>query len=274
MLDLKTVKIGFIGYGNMAGATGKGLMASGAVRPEQIYAAAKNYDKLKAKAAAQGIHPCETAEEVCRICDVVFIGVKPHMIREVMAPVKDILKGKPVISLAANTYCHDLTEIMPKVHCVATAPNTPVSVCEGIFICEEENTLTGEEKIFVQNMLERLGTFMWLDKDHMDIAGVIAGCAPAFVSMFMEALGDAGCKHGLNRSAGYKLIAQMLAGTGKMALSSEDHPGQMKDAVCSPSGTTIVGVSALEKNGFRFAVIDAVDQIEDKMRENRRAKAK
>ena len=186
------------------------------------------------------------------------------MVEEILAPLSDALKGKIVISLAAGLYCDTLSKIIPQAHCVATAPNTPVSVCEGIFICEEENTLTEEEKSFVQELLENLGLFLWLDKDHMEIAGVIAGCSPAFVSMFMEALGDAGCKHGLTRSVVYKLIAQMLAGTGKMALKSGDHPGQMKDAVCSPGGLTIAGVAALEKNGFRFAVIDAIDQIQNK----------
>lgn len=265
MLDMNSVKIGFIGYGNMAGATAAGLMQSKAVKPTQIYACAKNYEKLCGKAAAEGINPCESALEVADACDVIFIGVKPYMVHVVMAPLKDALAGKIVISLAANTYCAALKEIMPASHLVATAPNTPVSVCEGIFICEEDNTLTPEEKNFVHELLENVGLVLWMDQEHMGIGGVIAGCSPAFVAMFMEALGDAGCKHGLTRSVVYPLIAQMLTGTGKMALKSGDHPGQMKDAVCSPAGTTIVGVSTLEKNGFRHAVIDAVDQIENKI---------
>lgn len=265
MLTMNTAKIGFIGYGNMAGAVGRGLVLSGAVAPEQIYACAKDYEKLCGKAEAEGIHACRTSLEVSEICDVIFIGVKPYMVEDVMTPLANALKGKIVISLAANLYCDTLNKIMPQAHCVATAPNTPVSVCEGIFICEDENTLTEDEKNFVQQLLENLGLFLWLDKDHMGIAGVIAGCSPAFVSMFMEALGDAGCRHGLTRPVVYKLIAQMLAGTGKMALKSGDHPGQMKDAVCSPGGTTIAGVAALEKNGFRFAVIDAIDQVQNKV---------
>lgn len=266
MLDTSTLKIGFIGYGNMAGATSRGLILSGAVKPSQIYACARDYEKLCRKALADGVNPCKDARALAEICDVIFIGVKPYMVKDVMMPLRDLLKGKVVISLAANKYCDELTEIMPEAHVVATAPNTPVSVCEGIFICEEENTLTEEEKIFAEKLLSNLGAFLWMDKEHMGIGGVIAGCAPAFTAMFMEALGDAGCKHGLTRPAVYKIAAQMLAGTGKMALKSQDHPGQMKDAVCSPSGTTIVGVSALEKNGFRFAVIDAVDQIQNKIK--------
>lgn len=266
MLDMNSVKIGFIGYGNMAGATGEGLMLSGAVKPEQIYACAKNYDKLCKKAAAQGIHACETSQEVVEACDIVFIGVKPYMVEDVMEPLKDVLGDKIVVSLAANRYYDDLEPVMPGAHIVATAPNTPVSVCEGIFILEDKHGLTEEQTVFVEELLKNVGLVMWMDKEHMGIGGVVIGCTPAFVALFMEALGDAGCKHGLTRPVVYSLIAQMLTGTGKMALKSGKHPGQMKDAVCSPGGTTIVGISALEKNGFRYAVIDAVDQIQKKVK--------
>ena len=126
MLNTNTVKIGFIGYGNMAGATAAGLMLSGAVKPEQIYTCARDYHKLCKKAAAAGIHPCETSLETAQACDVVFIGVKPYMVDSVMAPLKDALHGKIIISLAANTYHDALEEILPASHHVATAPNTPV----------------------------------------------------------------------------------------------------------------------------------------------------
>lgn len=266
MLDMDSVKIGFIGYGNMAGAASSGLMLSGAVSPDRIYACARNYDKLCARTSAEGTHACRTSQEVVEACDVIFIGVKPYLVRDVMTPLKNSLKNKIIISLAANTLHSVLEEIIPGSHHVATAPNTPVSVCEGIFICEEDNTLTPDEKSFVEELLKNLGLVLWMDKDHIGMAGVLAGCTPAFVAMFIEALGDAGCRHGLTRSTSYSLAAQMLTGTGKMAIESGNHPGQMKDAVCSPGGTTIVGVSALEKNGFRYAVIDAIDQIDNKIK--------
>ena len=266
MLNLDTVKIGFIGYGNMSGATARGLIHSGAIRPDQIYASAKNYDKLCQKACEDGIHPCRTSQELAEHCDVIFIGVKPYLVEEVMSPLNDTIKGKLIISLATNLFNEDLERIMPGSHHLYTAPNTPVSVCEGIFILQEENTLTDEQKIFTEQLLQNLGLVVWMDQAHIGLGGVIAGCTPAFTSMYIEALGDAACKHGLPRKTAYSLIAQMLVGTGKMALASGDHPGQMKDAVCSPGGTTIVGVSALEQNGFRFALIDAIDQIEQKIK--------
>lgn len=266
MLNLETVKLGFIGYGNMAGATARGLIKSGAIKPEQIYASAKNYDKLCQKAASDGINPCETSLDLVEKCDVIFIGVKPYMVEEVMSPLRDSLKDKMIISLAANVFDDALEAIMPGTHHLFTAPNTPVSVCEGIFILQEENTLTEEEKEFAVALLENLGLVLWMDQEHIGLGAIIAGCTPAFTAMYIEALGDAACRHGLTRPVAYSIISQMLVGTGKMALESGDHPGQMKDAVCSPGGTTIAGVAALEKNGFRFAVIDAIDQVENKIK--------
>lgn len=266
MLHLDTVKIGFIGYGNMSGATARGLIRSGAIRADQIYACAKNYEKLCDKAAKDGIHPCQTSLEVVETCDVIFIGVKPYMVADVMGPLTDALKDKMVVSLAANVFDDALEEIMPGTHHLFTAPNTPVSVCEGIFILQEENTLTEEQKAFAVKLLENLGLVLWMDQEHIGLGAIIAGCTPAFTAMYMEALGDAACRHGLTRPVAYSVIAQMLIGTGKMALESGDHPGQMKDAVCSPGGTTIAGVAALEKNAFRFAVIDAIDQVQNKIK--------
>ena len=265
MYNMNTVKIGFIGYGNMSGATAKGLMASGAIRPDQIYACARNYDRLSKKAESQGIHACKSTEDVVEACDLIFIGVKPHMVKDVMTPLRDKLEGKTIVSLAANVFNDALEEIMPGAHHLFSAPNTPVSVCEGIFILQEENTLSDEEKDFVVELLENISLVLWMDKDHIGLGSVIAGCTPAFTAMYIEALGDAACRHGLSRSDAYSIISQMLVGTGKMALASGEHPGQMKDAVCSPGGLTIVGVNALEKNGFRFAVIDSIDQIENKI---------
>lgn len=265
MLELKKVRVGFVGYGNMSGAVAIGLMRAGAVEPSQIYACAGNYENLCIKTTSQGINSCRNASEVVDACDIIFIGVKPHMVEPVMAPLADRLEGKVVISMATNMFDHELERIMPGAHHLFTAPNTPVSVCEGIFILQKENTLTDPERNFVVELLEKISLVLWMDESHIGLGSIIAGCTPAFTSMYIEALGDAACRHGLGRSDAYKIIAQMLVGTGKMSLESGDHPGQMKDAVCSPGGTTIVGVNTLEKNGFRFAVIDAIDQIENKI---------
>lgn len=264
MLNFDNIKIGFVGYGNMASAIAKGLVASGALQPAQLYASARDYDKLCRNAAELGIQPCKDSSSLADVCDVIFIGVKPYQIKDVVAPLADKLENKIIISMAAGIYHEDLESFMPGSHHLATVPNTPVSVCEGVFVCEEEHTLDIEEAAFVQKLLETISIVRFVDRAHMNIASTISGCGPAFASMFIEALGDAGCKHGLTRDTAYALAAQMLAGTGKMAVTSGKHPGQLKDAVCSPGGTTIVGVSTLEQHSFRYAVIDAIDQIQKK----------
>ena len=264
MLNINTIKIGFIGYGNMASAIAKGLVRSGAVQPDQLFAAARDYDKLCRNAAELGIQPCKDTSVLADLCDILFIAVKPYQVEGVLTPLADRLENKIIISVAAGIYHEDLERILPGSHHLATVPNTPVSVCEGVFVCEAEHSLTADETILVRELLEAISVVRFVDRDHMNIASTISGCGPAFASMFIEALGDAGCKHGLTRDTAYALAAQMLAGTGKMAIESEKHPGQLKDAVCSPGGTTIVGVSALEQHGFRYAVIDAIDQIQKK----------
>lgn len=264
MLNFNNIKIGFIGYGNMATAIAKGLIQSSAVQPDQLFATARDYDKLCRNAAELGICPCEDTSSLADVCDILFIAVKPYQIECVMAPLAGKLENKIIVSVAAGIYHEDLASIMPGSHHIATVPNTPVSVCEGIFVCEETHSLTAQEGAFVKELLEKVGIVLFVDTAHMNIASTISGCSPAFASIFIEALGDAGCKHGLTRDTAYALAAQMLAGTGKMAMISKKHPGQLKDAVCSPGGTTIVGVSALEQHGFRYALIDAIDQIQKK----------
>ena len=101
-----------------------------------------------------------------------------------------------------------------------------------------------------------------VDTKHFSIAGTIAGCTPAFTAMYLEALGDAGVKYGLTRTQSYRLAAKMIEGTGALYLSEAKHPGELKDAVCSPGGTTIKGVASLEKDGFRGVIINAIDAIE------------
>ena len=115
----------------------------------------------------------------------------------------------------------------------------------------------------VNKIFKHLGSVEIVNKQQMDIATIIAGCAPAFVAMFIEALGDAGCRFGLDRQTSYRLAAKMMEGTGKMAHTTNKHPGQLKDAVCSPNGSTIKGVCELEEEGFRGAIIEAVAEIMD-----------
>lgn len=256
------VKVGFIGFGNMAQAMAKGLLRKQALCPEQIYVCAKNWEKLRKNAEDMGIHPCRNAKEVAEQADFVVVAVKPYLVEEVLGSIKEELKTKVVVSVAAGCLFEKYEEILaPGTHHISTLPNTPVSVGEGIIVCEKTHSLTEKEFQVFEQIFESIGLVELVDTKQFGIAGVISGCGPAFAAMFMEALGDAGVLHGLPRELSYKLASQMIAGTGALQRATRQHPAAMKDSVCSPGGTTIVGVSALERNGFRSAVIEAVDEI-------------
>lgn len=258
-----TMKIGFIGYGNMAQAIAKGLITSGKMQADQIYACAAHYDKLCDNAKKAGIHPMETALEVVQQSDIVVLAVKPYLIETVVEPIKAYLAGKMVVSIAAGFNFEKYEAIFEAgTHHISTIPNTPVAVQEGIFVCEDNNSLTEEELAVFKDIFGAIALIEMVDSKHLSIAGTLSGCTPAFTAMYMEALADAGVKHGLTRPCAYRLAAQMITGTGKLYLENKEHPGQMKDAVCSPGGTTIKGVASLEKNAFRGSVIEAIDAIE------------
>lgn len=263
MLDAKNVKIGFIGFGNMAQAMAAGLLLRQAVQPGQLYACAKNWEKLRGNTEPRGMHPCRDAAELVNSCDLVVVAVKPYLVADVLAPVKEQLAGKIVVSVAAGKPFAAYEEILaPGTHHLSTVPNTPISVGEGVIACESRHSLSEEEWALFCDIFGKAALIVPVDTAQLSIAGTLAGCGPAFAAMFIEALADGAVKQGLPRALAYQLASQMVVGTGKLQLATGAHPGAMKDAVCSPGGTTIVGVAALERRGFRGAVIDAIDEIE------------
>ena len=263
MLDAKNVKIGFIGFGNMAQALAAGLLLRQAVQPGQLYACAKNWEKLRGNTEPRGMHPCRDAAELVNSCDLVVVAVKPYLVADVLAPVKEQLAGKIVVSVAAGKPFAAYEEILaPGTHHLSTVPNTPISVGEGVIACESRHSLSEEEWALFCDIFGKAALVVPVDTAQLSIAGTLAGCGPAFAAMFIEALADGAVKQGLPRALAYQLASQMVVGTGKLQLATGAHPGAMKDAVCSPGGTTIVGVAALERRGFRGAVIDAIDEIE------------
>lgn len=258
------MKIGFIGFGNMAQAMAEGFLMTKAAEPDELYACAKNWDKLVKNAEKYGIHPCKDAKETASQSELVIVAVKPYLVEEVLAPIRETLKGKIIVSVAVNFPFEKYEELIPGTHHLSTLPNTPVAVGEGIILCEQQHSLTEEEFAKVKALFSKIALVETVESKHLGIAGTVSGCGPAFAAMFIEALSDAAVLHGLPRALSYELASQMMVGTGKLQLATGRHPGAVKDAVCSPGGTTIVGVAALERKGFRTAVIDAIDAIERK----------
>lgn len=260
------LKIGFLGFGNMAQAIAKGWIRSGEIHPEQLYASARDQDKLKENTDHLGIQAIESNEGLIEATDLIIVAVKPYQIMDIFEPLKEKLSGKILVSLAVNILCDDFsTYLLDGTQHLSTLPNTPIAIQKGIVLFEDKHTLTSDNFKLVQELFELVSHVEVIPTEQMPIAGLISGSAPAFVDLFIEALGDAGVKHGLNRKAAYRLASKMISGAGELQLETGMHPGELKDEITSPGGTTIKGIASLEKNNFRGSVIDAVDAVlEDK----------
>ena len=261
-MGVTDVKIGFIGFGNMASAMADGWLASSQVSPEQLYACAGHYDKLLERTAPRGMHACLNATELVGKVDLVVVAIKPYLIEGVLGPIANQLADVPFISVAAGWDCAAYEKLLPGTRHVSTIPNTPVSIDEGVIACERVTTLSAAEHELASDLLDLLGTVVEVETRLLSVAGTVGGCGPAFIAMVIEALGDAAVKHGIPRATAYEMVSQMVAGTAKLQLKTGAHPGAMKDAVCSPGGTTIKGVAELEACGLRSAFIRAIDAIE------------
>ncbi len=252
-------KLAFIGLGNMGRAICSGLIAGGAVAAEDVRGYAPHWDRLEAYARETGIAPCRSAQEAVEGADTVLIAVKPYVIEGVLAELRDALKGKALISVALGYDFARLRALVDESTRVQfVMPNTPAMVGAGVMLFEQASSLLPQERTEIMARFESLGVVEELPTHLMGIGGSVSGCGPAFCAMVIEALADAGVKYGLPRATAYRLASQTLAGTGKMQLATGQHPGAIKDGVCSPAGSTIRGVEALERAGLRAAMLDAI----------------
>lgn len=261
-MDLTQVKIGFLGFGNMAQAIAKGWILSNAIQPEQLYASARDQEKLALNTESLGIHAVETNRKLVKSVDIIILAVKPHQINQMISSLKEVLRDKVVVSVAVNYLYEDFNQILSiDTQHLSTLPNTPVAFGDGVLLFEEKHSLTDEIFNYILNLFETISHVEVIPTEQMAISGIITGSAPAFVDLFIEALSDAAVKHGLDRKTAYRLISQMISGTANLQLKTGKHPGELKDEITSPGGTTIKGIASLEKNAFRGTVIEAVDDI-------------
>ena len=259
-----TQKIGVIGCGNMGGAILKGALASGVFAPDQAYV----YDISPAArevAKNLGVNVMENDEEVCANSDIILLAVKPQNAAEALAQCKKALDGKALMSIVAGVTVERLQNMIdgsPRI--LRIMPNTPALVFEGAFALCSDNDLTADELAASKAIYEKLGIVEMIPEKLIDAVCGLSGGGPAWVAMFIEAMGDAGVKNGLPRATAYRLAAQTCLGTAKMYLETGKHPGELKDMVTSPGGTTIEGCEALERGGFRYAVMDCVNVATEK----------
>ena len=249
------MKYGFIGCGNMGGA-----LALALTKTTKDVIIADQASFVKDLAVDMG---CEygTNEQVAQ-CRRIFLAVKPHIVEGVLAELRPILElHKPLlISMAAGVSISQIEAWAgTDLPVIRIMPNTPASVGKGMILyCTNAQVNEADVSDFLQDMA-MAGTFDRLDESLIDAASAISGCGPAFMYMFIEALADGGVACGLPRAKAYTYAAATMTGAAEMVLSSGAHPGALKDAVCSPGGSTIAGVKALEQHGFRSAAMDCVD---------------
>lgn len=258
-------KLGFIGMGNMAGAIAKGIIQKGGINAEDVYAYDLATEKLRETAEELGFHPCTSNEELLDEVDTVLVAVKPYLVEKVLTPLRERLKGKVLLSVAAG-WDYDQYEklLLGETRHLFIMPNTPALVGEGVLLFEEKNSLLPEELEEVKRLFSLVGLVQTLPSELMDIGGTVSSCTPAFIAMVIEAMAVGGVMYGLPRPLAYQLASQAVAGTGKMIRETGLHPGQLKDMVCSPKGSTIRGVASLEKSGLRDAFITAIRTVSDR----------
>ena len=255
-------QLGFIGMGNMAQALAHGFIQSGSIAKEHVFAYAPHQDKLRKNSEAIGFTPCTSLKELAKNCDTLVMACKPYQIEDVIAELKAELPGKALVSIAAGWGFARYAKALPDgVRVQFVMPNTPAMVGEGVLLFEETNSLLADERKAIWALFSAVGLTVELPSSLMGIGGTVTGCGPAFVDLFIEAYGDAAVKYGMKRADAYRLISQMVLGSAKLQLATGEHPGVLKDNVCSPAGTTIRGVTALEEQGFRNACIKSIDAI-------------
>lgn len=257
-------KIGFIGVGNMGEAILRAIFKSAMVPVEDVYIFDMNAKKVHALQEEFGVLTAQSASAMVAACDTVLLAVKPNVCAAVLKECADALSDKAIISIVAGWSRKQLSAIVPNARVLRVMPNTPCMIGEGMTALEMDHTLRVEELAFAQKLFETIGRAVMVPTSLMAAVTGVSGSGPAYVYLFVEALADGGVQAGLPRDMAYTLAAQTVVGAGKMVIETGCHPGALKDAVCSPAGTTIEAVAALERAGFRAAVLDGVEACVEK----------
>ncbi len=252
---------GFIGTGNMGGALARAVRRR--TPGEQMLLSNRTRAKAEALAGELGCTAVGDNLAVASAADFIFLGVKPQGMGELLAELSPALRARQdrfvLVNIAAGLDPEDIQAMAGgRYPVIQLKPNTPAAIGEGMSLYLSSPEVTKEEEALFLDALGASGRLAPLPEKLMDVGGVLAGCGPAFVDLFIEALADGGVACGLPRAQAVELAAQMVAGSARLVLDSGKHPGQLKDEVCSPGGVTIQGVRRLEKGGFRSTVMEAV----------------
>ena len=263
------LKLGFIGAGNMGSAILRGILAAQYISADDMAICDLSAHKLETLSdEIPGLTCTESDVELTELCDMIILAVKPQYMAETIEHIFAELSGKAVISIAAGWTVDQLAEALEGSGAtyLRVMPNTPAMVGEGMTAICEDSTFNQDDFEFAKGIFDAVGRTVVLPETLFDGVIAISGSSPAYAFMMMEAMADAGVKEGLPRAIAYQMAAQSLLGSALMVLQSGSHPAALKDAVCSPAGTTIEAVEELERKGFRAAIMDAMKLCAEKSR--------
>ncbi|MBR2567879.1 MAG: pyrroline-5-carboxylate reductase [Paenibacillus sp.] len=264
MKELTSMKVGFIGAGNMASAIIKGMIATAFVPAEQVLVTDHSPDKLQAFTEATGTVACSTSEELAAQADVVVIAVKPNQFETLLTPLRDTLqRHRPlIVSIAAGVTLAQLEAMIgaaPALPIVRVMPNVNAVIGASMSAVAGNQAAAKEEIQLVLDMFNAVGMAMELDEEKFSIFIGIAESSPAYAYLFIDALARGALKAGMSKEQATRIAAQAVLGSAKMVLESDEAPWVLIDKVCSPGGTTIAGLCKLEDEGFSSTVVKGVE---------------
>lgn len=259
------MKLGFIGTGNMASAIMGGIIKNQIIPANEIIGAdvfAPGRERVKEQF---GIHVTDSNKEVVEKAEVIILSVKPQFYESVIHEIRTTVKEEQIIiTIAPGKTLAWLTEQFGKaVKIVRTMPNTPAMVGAGMTAACPNEHMTEEETAYILTLLESFGRVEIIPEHLMDVVVSVSGSSPAYVFILIEAMADAAVSGGMPRAQAYQFASQAVMGSAKMVLDTAKHPGELKDMVCSPAGTTIEAVRTLEEHGFRSAIFEAMKTCEE-----------
>lgn len=253
-------RIGIIGVGHLGSAVLQGLITSQYVPVQNILISGGKTDKAQCLAKQLGCQFCSSNQAVAQQADIIILAVIPRILPAVLEEIKPYLNNNHIIiSTAASFTLAQMSQIITNNFAIIRAiPNIPSKVCQGMTSISAASQVNHEQLAIVKQLFMAIGKIAIVDETKLDISSTIAGCSPAYVALFIEALADAGVLAGLSREESYLMSKQAVLGSASLLLSQSMLPAELKDGVCSPGGTTIRGIAQLEKYGLRNAIIEAV----------------
>ena len=253
----------------MGGALIQGIISSNQINFQNVFIFDKDSNKVNSLVDKFNVSIKKNITELTQASDFVVLAVKPNIVPNILKELSlDTIKDIILISIAAGITIKTIKKTIGKdCRVVRVMPNTPALVGEGMTAISFDNTINNDEKVYINQIFETVGKVIEIEEKHMNAITALSGSSPAYVFIFIEAMADAAVKMGIPRELAYNTAAQAVLGSAKMVLKTGKHPGELKDMVCSPAGTTIEAVYQLEKRGFRGTIIKAMQECYEKAEE-------